>query len=134
MVFAQGDRLKTPLLPITMRKTNATLYISVLCLAAMLAGCTNTGSPPDPTKRLTIAVNVFATAEESLTSLSQQGLIPAADKPHIADLIHVARAAIDDAHTHVNDSQTIFQAAVSQAEASVGPLTDLVSHYQKGGK
>lgn len=102
------------------------------CAATGTAGATTQPSTPDATTRLTLVLNLYSTSEETLSRLDAAGLIPAKDKPAIAAAVHAARAAIDSAYAHKDDSQSVLQAAVDQASSAMVPVAKFIQTHQKG--
>ena len=106
---------------------NRTTLGFLFCLC--LAGCTATGTLPDPTVQLTQAEDVYATSEELLTAAAQQGVIPDKDKPTIAAIVHTARAALATAQANVKTNPSQFKAAMDQFDTLAVQLITYRTQY-----
>lgn len=114
--------------------------LAILFIVPCLTGCAATGTAGsttqpsainDPTVRLTLVLNGYNSAEEELNRLDAAGFIPAKDKPAIAMAVHAARAAIDSAYAHKDDSQDVLKAAVDQASSAMIPVAKFLATHQK---
>lgn len=95
---------------------------SVYLIGLLLSGCVNL----TPTQRLTLAENTYNSAEETLTTLHKNHVIPPQDDKTIVMVVHAARAALDTAYSHQNDST--FATAVGIAESAVASVMSSVNH------